>query len=108
MTCHECQRSLLQLLDPSVPSEELASHLAECAVCQQYQRRLVRIETNVPRLPVPASQALTALKRALLNPEQVKPEAQRDTTPIEVAASPVTIPMVVPGPVPLVPRRFAF
>src|ERR1700677_224117 len=98
MTCYECQRNLLQMLDPSTPAADVAEHLAQCTVCQQYQLRLLRIETNVPRLPVPSSNALEALKRALLAPET-------DTTPAEVAADVGPAPLVIPGPAPMAPRR---
>jgi hypothetical protein len=109
MTCNECQRSLLQLLDPSAASADLAGHLTECAVCRQFQLRLVRIDTNVRRMPVPASQGLAAVKRALLDlapQSQGEAAAQPDTVPMELAGAPTeTIPIIVPGPASLAPRR---
>src|SRR5437762_3319822 len=73
MTCRDCQMSLLQLLDPSAPSGDVSAHLGDCQVCQRYHQRLVRIEANVARMPVPSSSGLETLKHTLLTPALPRP-----------------------------------
>jgi hypothetical protein len=66
MTCQECQQQLLTEDDPALQSLVVAAHLAECRACQEWQQRLARIESNVPLLPVPSSNAGEKLQRLFL------------------------------------------
>jgi len=68
MKCRECQRELLACDDPASQSLEVAAHLAQCLICQQWQQRLLALESNVSRLPVPTSRGAERVKRLLLNP----------------------------------------
>jgi len=65
MTCHDCREKLLRTLDPSMPSTEVAAHVAECDDCRQYQQDLLRIESNIARIPVPPSRGPEAFKSIL-------------------------------------------
>ncbi len=66
MNCTVIQRRLLSAEQPDQPSAEIESHLAQCSVCRAWQRRLVRMERQVPLLPVPPSTAKADLLRRLL------------------------------------------
>src|SRR5438132_1556387 len=55
MKCSHVQRQLLTLETPGRPPAEVTLHLAACPVCQEWQRHLLQIEANLPRLPVPHS-----------------------------------------------------
>jgi hypothetical protein len=67
MHCHLCQNELLSSARPDQPSPEVSHHLAECPACQEWHRQLLRIEANVPRIPVPASNARDRLLRIIRN-----------------------------------------
>lgn len=84
MNCQQCQRLLLECDDPGTQPLDAAAHLAECLACQAWQKRLLKIESNVPRVPVPPSQAGDKLKRFFLEPAPVP------------ASAPT--PAVLPGP----------
>lgn len=73
MNCQECQRLLLTCDDPASQPMEAAAHLAECGACQQWHRRLLQIESNVPLLPVPASRGAEKTKRLILAQPAAKP-----------------------------------
>jgi hypothetical protein len=66
MNCSVLQRRLLELEQPDRPPPEVRAHLAACAVCRRWQRRLVQIEQRVPLIPVPTSSAKSALMRRVL------------------------------------------
>src|SRR5947208_5318956 len=55
MKCQQCQRRLLCVEKPASAELAVDAHLAECAVCREFQRHLLQIEANVRRLPVPPS-----------------------------------------------------
>jgi hypothetical protein len=57
MNCTVLQRRLLALENPRRPPAELLAHLARCAACRDWQRRLLELELRVPHLPVPPSSA---------------------------------------------------
>jgi hypothetical protein len=57
MNCTILQRRLTALENPCRPPAELQAHLAQCAACRDWLRRLVELERRVPLLPVPASTA---------------------------------------------------
>ncbi len=67
----------MRALDPGVPSAEASAHLDTCERCREFQRKLVQIETNVPRLPVPAAPVPASLWQALArqNPSEPTPAA---------------------------------
>jgi hypothetical protein len=74
--CNACRKNLLALERPDRPAESTAAHLAECAACRNWQRRLLLAERAVARLAVPpAEEARTALIRRLL--EQPAPAAAK-------------------------------
>jgi hypothetical protein len=66
MNCTVLQRRLLELEQPDRPPPEVRAHLAACAVCRRWQRRLVQIEQRVPLIPVPPSGAKSAVIRRVL------------------------------------------
>jgi hypothetical protein len=49
------QRRLLGLENPEQPTAEMQQHLADCASCQDWQRRLLQMEKNIGLIPVPES-----------------------------------------------------
>jgi hypothetical protein len=55
MKCSVLQRQLLELERPDHPPIELLTHLARCPACRAWQRHLLQLESDVRRLPVPAS-----------------------------------------------------
>ncbi|HXG09512.1 MAG TPA: hypothetical protein VNK04_06955 [Gemmataceae bacterium] len=55
MKCKTVQTCLLGLERPDRPPPDAAAHLARCAVCQEWQQRLLQLEQAVPLLPVPPS-----------------------------------------------------
>lgn len=57
MNCSAAQRCLFELERPSQPSDAVRAHLASCADCRAYQRRIVELERSVAQLPVPDSSA---------------------------------------------------
>lgn len=66
MNCDQLQRQLLVARHPEQPNAEAAAHLAQCPACRLWQARLVGIEQQIPRLPVPPSQAKRRLLRHVL------------------------------------------
>jgi predicted anti-sigma-YlaC factor YlaD len=75
MNCAAVQRRLLQIERPERPPAALRHHLARCARCRHWQRRLLRLEANVPRLPVPPSGAPAKLL------QEIRKESGRARTP---------------------------
>jgi hypothetical protein len=57
VNCIVIQRRLLAAEQPEQPPPEVRSHLGQCSACRAWQRRLVQIERQIPRLPVPPSTA---------------------------------------------------
>src|SRR5690349_6761799 len=57
MNCEQAQDAILQVDDPATITtgdSELAHHVAQCAVCQLYVKRMMRLEDAAGRLPLPA------------------------------------------------------
>jgi hypothetical protein len=79
MKCDFYQRRLLTMENPDNPPAEVVAHLARCAVCRDWQRRLLQLEANVPRLPVPPTGARETLLDRLL---QKSPSPESRTLPI--------------------------
>jgi hypothetical protein len=73
MICSHIQLRLLATEDPGHPAPEVEVHLAVCPACREWRRRLLQVEANVPRLPVPASRARGDFVAKLLNPSLPRP-----------------------------------
>jgi hypothetical protein len=84
MNCQECREKLLRALEPSAPSAEMLGHLGQCDRCRQFQQRLLQIESNVPRIPVPASSGPEAFKNRL---RQLPANEPLRATPLSIPAS---------------------
>ncbi len=54
MNCSTFRRNLLAADHPSAPAPSDGSHLVACPVCSAWHRRLVRLEQQLPTLPIPA------------------------------------------------------
>lgn len=78
MNCQIIQRRLLGVEDPEGLPAEVQAHLDGCAACRECQARLVQLEANVRRLPVPPSRARAAFVRQLLETET----APSQSTPV--------------------------
>ena len=72
MNCEEFQRGLLGAENPATPADELEAHLATCEPCREYQGRLVNIEQNVSRLPVPEATTKDQFVQAFLEPDSAR------------------------------------
>jgi hypothetical protein len=57
MKCSEIHTWLLGCERPDRLPADLADHVAGCGTCRAWQRRLLRLERNVRRMPVPVSGA---------------------------------------------------
>jgi hypothetical protein len=68
MNCEIIQRRLLGVENPARPPAELQAHLDSCGACRDWQGRLLQVETNIPRLPVPASETRDVFLRSLTAP----------------------------------------
>jgi hypothetical protein len=66
MNCAHCQRRLLLAEKPEFPDLDVEGHLAGCQACRDFQRQLLCVEANVPRVPVPASDGKQRLLQLLL------------------------------------------
>jgi hypothetical protein len=85
VNCTVIQRRLLAAERPEQPSAEIQNHLAQCASCRLWQRRLIQMERLIAQLPVPASMA----KEQFL--ETMKGEGKRMNKPILVHPSSFTL-----------------
>src|SRR5207253_107670 len=52
---------------PEQPAPVVVTHLAGCSACRGWHRRLVQVEQDIPRLPVPPSRPPAAFLEQLLN-----------------------------------------
>jgi hypothetical protein len=64
MICKVARRKLLSTVRPDQASDEVRAHLSWCSDCREWHRRLVRMEKNIQRIPVPRSHSGT--KQAFL------------------------------------------
>jgi hypothetical protein len=55
MKCRVVRRHLLHAENPAAPPAQVRTHLAVCASCREWHRRLVQIERHVPLVPIPAT-----------------------------------------------------
>jgi hypothetical protein len=83
MNCKVVQKQLLTMENPERPSRRVQSHLAGCAACRDWQRRLVVLERNVARLPVPQTGARVELLRRLLQEMPASASGQPGTVVLE-------------------------
>jgi hypothetical protein len=67
MTCETTRQRLLKSERPDRPPADVQPHLAACSACREWQRRLTRIERQLPDVPVPPSAPPPSLIRQLLN-----------------------------------------
>jgi hypothetical protein len=65
MNCKLARRRLLSMVRPDQAPDEIRGHLSWCSDCRDWHRRLVRLERNVQRIPVPHSHGHT--KQAFLD-----------------------------------------
>jgi hypothetical protein len=68
MNCQQCQRRLMGAEKPGFPDLAVQAHLAQCLLCRDLQRQLLFVESNVPRIPLPASDAKARLLQQILQP----------------------------------------
>lgn len=55
MNCKHARNLLLRSARPDEPAADVRTHLTVCAACREWQQRLLVIERNVPKVPVPPS-----------------------------------------------------
>jgi hypothetical protein len=67
MSCETTRERLLRCERPDRPPADVQPHLAGCAACRAWQRRLTRIERTLPEVPVPPSAPPPSLLQQILN-----------------------------------------
>jgi hypothetical protein len=78
MNCKVARRRLLSMVRPDQAPDEVGAHLAWCSDCREWHRRLMRMERNVSRIPVPRSHKSTKqafLKSFLADSKSASPPA---------------------------------
>jgi hypothetical protein len=73
VNCTVLQRRLLSCDQPDQPDAELQNHLAACPSCLAWQRRLVELERDICRLPVPPSNGKANLLHRILDSHSDRP-----------------------------------
>jgi hypothetical protein len=81
MNCELTRRQLLSLERPDRPPAAARPHLAECPSCRDWLRNLTEIESRVPLLPVPPSDAAKARLLKQLHETPLVPESLRVVAP---------------------------
>ncbi len=71
MNCAQVRQRLLLSERPDKPRSAEARHLADCSACQNWLRRLVRLERQITELTVPACPAPAALLEQILRGDSV-------------------------------------
>lgn len=92
MNCEIIQHELLSGESPDRPHADVLVHLEGCAVCRDWQSRLLQIEHNVARLHVPSSATRDAFLLDL-----VLPDNPAEDTPVPTPR-PAAAAAVPPGP----------
>jgi predicted anti-sigma-YlaC factor YlaD len=77
MTCDRVREQLLACETPERPGATLSAHLRECPACQVWLRRLVRLERQLPQVPVEVPPVPAALFEAL----ELRPTRLPSATP---------------------------
>jgi hypothetical protein len=67
MNCSLVRQHLLASERPDQPAPALAAHLARCPTCRAWHGRLVKLEQDLPRLPVPPSRPPARLLEQVLH-----------------------------------------
>jgi hypothetical protein len=98
MNCATFQQRLLSAEHPDQLTARMTRHAAECASCRLLHHRLIALERQLPRIPVPATTAGAALVHRLWAGEVMIPP---DDGSIPVFELPSSTPS--PGPAPNVP-----
>jgi hypothetical protein len=81
MNCVTIQRRLLGSERPDQPSAEVRDHLASCPACQDWQRRLLHLEQQLPLLPVPPSTRRERLVQQILQSSPATPASPTGVDP---------------------------
>jgi hypothetical protein len=81
MNCDVCQRRLLAATNPAAPSRSVRRHLAGCVACCAFQQRLLRIEHNIPALPVPPGRGKKRFLARFLGKPEPAPQPTPSITP---------------------------
>jgi hypothetical protein len=93
MNCTQIQQRLLALGRPDRPPPDIVEHLARCAQCGAWQRRLTNLERHAARLPVPATAVRDRLLEELRRPAQTRSEPTGEplaTNPQAPASTPLS------------------
>ncbi len=102
MNCAVVQRRLLAN-SHRLPNE-VRAHLAYCGACRAWRRRLVRLERNVPLLPVPPSRRKAKFLREWV-PASTEPNRAPSSASSMEAESPIAVrPVRFPASVRLLSR----
>jgi hypothetical protein len=88
MNCKTIQHYLLGVENPARPPADVQAHLADCAACSDWQRRLLRIERNAPVVPVPPSRTKAAFLRKFLAQPAARKTPPAQPRPKQRAHSP--------------------
>jgi len=70
MNCPTIRRRLLAQERPDQPDADLRAHLDACPACRAWQHRLLAVERQIPRLPVPPSQGKDRVLQAVRRPAE--------------------------------------
>jgi hypothetical protein len=87
MNCKVARRRLLSMVHPDQAPDEVQGHLSWCSDCREWHGRLVRLERNVQRIPVPRSHRRT--KQAFLDSFLAESGAQPPSPPTSASGSTV-------------------
>jgi hypothetical protein len=112
MICDTVQRRLLAGESPDQVEGDLRAHLAACPACRDWRGRLLRLERNVPYLPVPVSRGKARLLRELLYEDRLESlvdENLESPSPAlaECPVAPMPLPSGARSGVLLTPTRIA-
>ncbi len=98
MNCDSLHRRLLALEDVARPPADLRAHLAACPACREWYDKVLLVEREAARLPVPAPRAKSAFLERFVH---AGGEAAAETSPALGSAAttpPTGIPQARPGP----------
>jgi hypothetical protein len=106
MTCETTRHRLLHCERPDRPPADVQPHLAECAACRAWQRRLTRVEQQLGEAPVPSSAPPADLMRQILQGPPPLPARSSDQNSLSGGGAPwwVAHPNADRGLAPIVDR----
>ncbi|CAN5568865.1 hypothetical protein BH10PLA2_BH10PLA2_14590 [soil metagenome] len=90
MNCKVARRRLLSMVRPDQAPDEVQGHLSWCSDCREWHGRLVHLEKNVRRIPVPRSHKHT--KQAFLDSFLAESTTRPPTPPAPTQAPGSTVP----------------